>query len=539
MSARNIDTVAREGRNSSLRHSNNIFHRHELTRTATPITSVGQVLGNINIDPRLHQGIPCYKVCRNGALVERVITLSRSNFIVFVTPRRVWDTSGSTHAQYSNLSSPFKGRLRRRNKASNIASGVPDDSSKTGAAEAQGRTQQQNHSPRYLDVCDMTNVVAGGITSRKLELCRTKYLGKRQLLSITSLTRNWYKISKAADLVTHRGGKAIVTIVYGAYRDTLDLIIPDEGDEDLVVNSLRSIMLTYQEATENVPDDELLLRYIWHGVDKGKKGHLNKRELWNACQRMNFHHKKGEFNASYRKFEERKGAISADSKWKRLRHQNGLDFGECLDFLRDHKTRSGAWVNTFGQDVESVSAEEFLSKFLHLKQREFDATLADANNIIAQLHATTIGTSPYRTKEAAQNELKRGRLCRALFDVYLHSVSNGAYEPMCLQFDKNCMNQSLSEYYINSSHNTYLLGDQLKVRRSNVLLSNRQSFIMNMISMKLSLMSVSRFPPLCFPSSLLPASKHTRRPYKEGANVLRLTVGAERAIVLSYIMATL
>ena len=461
---RNMHNAEEERRGSSLRHSNNIFHRHELTRTATPITSVGQALGNINIDARLHHGIPCYKVCRNGALVERVITLSRSNFIVFVTPRRVWDTAGSTHAQH-NLSSPFKGRMRRRTKkaSSNTTPGASDDGSKTEAASTQAQSQS-HHSPRYLDICDITNIVAGGITSRKLELCRAKYLGKRQLLSITSLTRNWYKISKAAELVTHRGGNSIVTIAFGAYRDTLDLIIPDERDKDLILNSLRSIMLTYEEATENVPNDELLLRYIWHDIDKGKTGKLNKRELWNACRRMNFYKTKREFNATFKTYyDEKRRAVSEDSKWKRLRHHTGLDFRECLAFLRAHKTRSGAWVNTFGQNVESVSAEEFLSKFLHDKQREFDATLADASNIIAQLHSTTIGNSPFKTRED-ENKGERNRMNRALFDVYLHSPSNGAHDPRRLRFDQSCMDKSLSEYHINSSHNTYLLGDQLKVR---------------------------------------------------------------------------
>lgn len=521
MSVRNTHDGVGEGHGSSLRHSNNIFHRHELTRTATPITSVGQALGNINIDPRLHQGIPCYKVCRNGSLVERVITLSQSNFIVFVTPRRVWDTAGSTHVQH-NLSSPFKGRMRRRNKqaSSNITPGASGDVSKAKTALTQG--QSQHHSPRYLDICDITNVVAGGITSRKLELCRAKYLGKRQLLSITSLTRNWYKISKAADHVTHQGGNAIVTITYGACRDTLDLIIPDKGDRDLFLIGLRSIMRTYREATENVPNDELLLRYIWHDVDKGKKGKLTKRELWNACRRMNFYKKKRDFNERYKSFEEKRRAVSVsvDSKWKRLRHHTGLDFKECLDFLRAHKTRSGAWVNTFGQDVDSVSAEEFLSKFLHDKQREFDATLADASNIIAQLHSTTIGNSPYKTKESAQ-ETERNRINRGLFDVYLHSPSNGAHDPRCLRFNQRCMDKPLSEYYINSSHNTYLLGDQLKVRRrlEVSILNCKSSGMDSFLHTKSISMPVSCFPLLFIWHSPLRASKHTQRRYKEGANV--------------------
>jgi len=457
MSVRHFRNGAEGG--GETKHSSNIFRRHELARTATPATSVGNALRGINIDPKLHQrGIPCYKVCRNGALVERVITLSRSNFIVFVTPQRVWDTTSKTQHTFS--SAPFRGRLRRRNKTSKHTS----TSGTTSEATATQEEAQQHYTPRYLDICDITRLAAGYISSHKLELCRAKYLGKRQLLSITSLTRNWYKISKAADLVTRNGGNAIVTIVHGANRETLDLIIPDEGDKELFVNALRLIMRTYEDAKENVPCDELLLRYLWHDIDKGKNGTLNKRELWGACRRMNFCEKKKEFSAIYKAFEEKRRAVS-DSKWNRFRHHNsGLDFRGCLDFLRTYKSRSDAWDNTFGRDVASVYAEEFLSKFLHGTQCEFDATLDDARNIIARLHSAAIGNFPYKPNEMGE-ELERHRIDRVLFGIYLHSPLNEACKPECLQFDESCMNESLSEYYINSSHNTYLLGDQVKVRQ--------------------------------------------------------------------------
>lgn len=433
------------------KHEHTHFHRGELTRTATPATPVGNALGDVNIDPKLHKGILCYKVCRNGAIVERIITISRSNFILFVTQR-----VPKAMTQY-NISSRFKSRLRRSNNKAKITT---DSARDAHTNQERSQQSQQYHSPRYLDVCDITSVVPSCVTSQKLELCRAKYLGKRKLLSITSLTRNWYKTSKAADLVTRQGGDCIVTIVHGACRDTLDLIIPDGGVKVLFVNALRLILATYDNAKENAPSDELLLRYVWYDYDKGKCGRLNKREMWGVCCRLNVSKTKREFNADFKAFAQKRDADS-DSKWKRLRlNHPGLDFRSCLDFLRTHKERSDAWDNTFGRGVESASAEEFLSKFLHEKQRDYDATLNDAFSIIAQLHAGTIGDSPYKMDEG---NVKRDCIDMYLFDAYLHSPQNEAYDPECLRFEQSCMDHSLSEFYISSSHNTYLMGDQLKV----------------------------------------------------------------------------
>lgn len=62
-----------------------------LTTTSTPATSVGQALAKLrpNINPRLYQGISAKKICTNGKVVSRILTISRGNFILFLTPSKI------------------------------------------------------------------------------------------------------------------------------------------------------------------------------------------------------------------------------------------------------------------------------------------------------------------------------------------------------------------------------------------------------------------------------------------------------------------
>lgn len=417
---------------ASPRSSSQSERLRDLTRTATPATPVGHALGSIAIDPRLHKGIKTYKICKNGAIVERLVTLSRANFIVFVTPHRV---PGAKHYTASSRLKVIRQRVRKMPIAKN---------------------KEGHHTPRYFDVSDITDVQNGFIGTHKLELCKSKYLGRRHLLSITSLTRGWSKVAKAADHVIERGGDAIVSIIYGSKRDTLDLLIPDEFERKLFVNALSLIRDVYHDAKEVVSSEELLLRYIWYEVDMNKNGRLDRRELKKVLNRLNIAHK-GSLKADYRAFIQKQYLAS---RWEFAKaYGSGLTYKECLSFIRLHKSRSDVWDNVFGEGVEEVTADVFLKMFLHGEQHEYGATLTDAKVIIAQLHGTGLGNSPHGN----QKEGSRLYIDRILFDMYLHSTVNDAYDPASVEFDDKTMNYSLSEYFISSSHNTYLMGDQLKV----------------------------------------------------------------------------
>ena len=51
----------------------------------------------------------------------------------------------------------------------------------------------------------------------------------------------------------------------------------------------------------------------------------------------------------------------------------------------------------------------------------------------------------------------RDTIDRLLFEEYLMLGLNDAYDPSKRKFDPNSLNEPISHYWINTSHNTYLV----------------------------------------------------------------------------------
>lgn len=109
----------------------------------------------------------------------------------------------------------------------------------------------------------------------------------------------------------------------------------------------------------------------------------------------------------------------------------------------------------FGTDKETINADEFLNLFLHDKQNELSANIDDVKKIFSRLNNMDIsGAEPSLGDTDSIDRIR--------FGEYLTSCENDVYNPDSQQMDKSTLSQPLSEYWINSSHNTYLTGDQLK-----------------------------------------------------------------------------
>ena len=80
---------------------------------------------------------------------------------------------------------------------------------------------------------------------------------------------------------------------------------------------------------------------------------------------------------------------------------------------------------------KQVSADSFLEKFLHMEQKETNMSIEKVRNLFCKLNQMEIA------------------------DVEL------IFDPEKEKFDPSVMNCPLSEFWINTSHNTYLTGDQL------------------------------------------------------------------------------
>lgn len=151
--------------------------------------------------------------------------------------------------------------------------------------------------------------------------------------------------------------------------------------------------------------------------------------------------------------------------------QNGISFDECVHLLRKIKLQLNnasksisdvIFDQLFGEHAKVVSAKDFLHGFLHWHQNEASATQEDVEDIFSRLNSMKIteGSHHNNTKDDQSNA--KYLIDRLHFAEYLFGPNNDLFDPKKQQFDQSLMNEPLSSYWINTSHNTYLTGDQLK-----------------------------------------------------------------------------
>jgi phosphatidylinositol phospholipase C, delta len=186
---------------------------------------------------------------------------------------------------------------------------------------------------------------------------------------------------------------------------------------------------------------------------------------------MNYYMRPKDFHDAYFKFT---SAIGLDRKSRNM----GLTFEQVATLL--HKLKRDSWIvkpiNVYWNDIfgelmkngkprMNVSCKTFLEKFLHGIQRETTKTLADVKELFYRLNQLELPHHSASIGEDFDSEDSL-RIDKDRFEAYLLMEENDAYCPIRQAFDASKMNRPLSEYWINSSHNTYLTGDQLRSNSS-------------------------------------------------------------------------
>lgn len=250
------------------------------------------------------------------------------------------------------------------------------------------------------------------------------------------------------------------SIIFRGERQ-LDLMAADAMDRDEILDGLKHIILTYQEAKQKVGSGVLLLRYVWLEADKDKTGRLNASQIGKVLDRINLAMKRQQLTNTYEKFGK---VIGLDRSMRR----KGLTFEQCCTFL--HKLKRDSWMvkpvtvlwnDLFGEFMNNgkprltVSDNTFLERFLHRKQGEKSASLEQAGRVFAALHEIEIAY----INSSLPDDLTR--IDKNRFEAYLLSSDNDVFDPTRERYDRRLMTRPISEYWINSSHNTYLTGDQL------------------------------------------------------------------------------
>lgn len=130
------------------------------------------------------------------------------------------------------------------------------------------------------------------------------------------------------------------------------------------------------------------------------------------------------------------------------------------DLNKGNDISDALFDSIFGEEKWIATAEEFLAKFLRRKQKEEDASLEDVRALFSRLNGMELAEATRRIGDDGRPD--GGAIDRAVWREYLMSRANDAYDPEKRRFDPTTLTRPLTHYWINSSHNTYLTGDQLK-----------------------------------------------------------------------------
>lgn len=112
----------------------------------------------------------------------------------------------------------------------------------------------------------------------------------------------------------------------------------------------------------------------------------------------------------------------------------------------------------FGEE-EVISATAFL-RFLRDVQKERKITIAQVRELFARLNSQTSGgqlmDDGFSRKPDDFSEPSKEYITKSVFCNYLRCDANDAFDPERGLWEQDDMNQPLSSYWINSSHDTYL-----------------------------------------------------------------------------------
>ncbi len=114
-----------------------------------------------------------------------------------------------------------------------------------------------------------------------------------------------------------------------------------------------------------------------------------------------------------------------------------------------------------------VSETTFMEKFVHELQGEIYTTKDDVHRLFHRLNSLELPNVAGESNEKDPTRIDKNR-----FEAYLYSDENEAFDPQRQKFRVDSMHRPISEYWINSSHNTYLTGDQLTSNSSVDMYSN-------------------------------------------------------------------
>ena len=392
-----------------------VIEKQVMEWTSVQNPSEGHVkvaLASVHVPEILHKGIPVTKVSSYGKFHKRIVTVSRDKFAIFVTHQRI---HGNALAHMGRkLPLPLVSRK--------------------GIRGFQSRELREQY-VRYIDVADLQGTQVGVVDTQKLELSRE--CARTKGCEKSTVDKNH------ADIVTifHHGNRA------------LDVLVEDATAREALVTTIQQLQETYRRVMEHVVPEARLLRYVWYDLDQNRDGRLDPKEFARLLNRINLFVKYPKH--MYTDFQ------------KEQHIRGNLTYRQCMDLLTHYcqgkidssQVDMGVTIfeRVFGTDDNYVSAQVFLDKFLHQHQHETDVTKQHVVALFGSINTMELN------QDESSLPIKEGYLSKHRFACYLHHSINDAYNPDSLHIQPTTtLDKPMSQYWINTSHNTYLTGDQLQ-----------------------------------------------------------------------------
>ncbi|XP_037395939.1 1-phosphatidylinositol 4,5-bisphosphate phosphodiesterase eta-1 isoform X4 [Pygocentrus nattereri] len=228
------------------------------------------------------------------------------------------------------------------------------------------------------------------------------------------------------------------TIYHGNHMESLDLVTSNAEEARTWVTGLRYLMAGISDEdslAKRQRTHDQWMKQTFEEADKNGDGLLNIDEIYQLLHKMNV-------NLPRRKVKQMFQEADTDDQ------QGTLTFEEFSVFYRMMSLRRDLFLllMCFSEKKDQLTAEE-LGNFLRVEQKMPNVTAEYCLEIIDKF-------------EVSEENKQKGILGIEGFTNFMRSPACDVFNPLHNEVNQD-MDQPLCNYFVASSHNTYLTGDQL------------------------------------------------------------------------------
>ncbi|KAM3824345.1 LOW QUALITY PROTEIN: 1-phosphatidylinositol 4,5-bisphosphate phosphodiesterase eta-2 [Vipera latastei] len=228
------------------------------------------------------------------------------------------------------------------------------------------------------------------------------------------------------------------TIYYGDHMESLDLVSSNGEEARMWITGLKYLIAGISDEdslSKRQRTRDQWLKQTFDEADKNGDGSLSINEVLQLMHKLNV-------NLPRQKVKQMFKEADTDD------NQGTLDFEEFCAFYKMMSTRRDLYLLmlSYSNHKDFLDAQD-LKRFLDSEQKMSDVTREHCLEIIHQF-------------EPCLENREQGALGIDGFTSYMRSPAGDIFNPEHYQVNQD-MTRPLSHYFITSSHNTYLMGDQL------------------------------------------------------------------------------